>query len=155
MSASGALHAFTPEDNQRDVDVRRGWALHAVLQELYDGYEAGAAAIDRAGGALDGIGLGEWIHGGDVRDPLGAADAYTSPGVDLALELMSARSVTQGAPALDAEIDGHTLVFGDGEQRGRLRTDLETFIRLTSGRRPDPTRYELTNVDASALVLFR
>lgn len=152
-AASGTVIGFTPEANQVDVDVRRAWSLDEVLDELWAGYAAAARAIDEAGGGLDGLGVGEWMHGGDVRDALGAADAYASAGIDLALGLLLERSATRSR-AVTADVDGDTLVFGSGEPVGRLRTDVETFVRLCGGRRPDPSRYELTGLLPAEMALF-
>lgn len=154
QTAASALHTFSPADNQRDVDERRPWLVADVLDELYAGYEAAAGVIDAANGRLDGIGLGEWVHGGDVREPLGAPDAYVSPGVDLALELLLDRSRTNGAVGLDVVIDGRRFTFGDGPADGHLTTDLETFVRLAGGRRPSPDRYVLEGAQPTDLVLF-
>ncbi len=57
-------------------------------------------------------------------------------------------------PAVDVSIDGIRERFGIGEPRGHLDTDLETFVRLTGGRRADAARYALTGVDPADLVLF-
>ncbi len=152
--AAGRVPGFSPADNQVDVDVRASWEMAAVLDELWNGYEGGAAAIDAAGGALDGVGIGEWMHGGDVRDAMGVAAAYASAGVDLAVPLLLERSRRQGKPAIDVIIDGVPYRFGSGDPIGRLTTDVATFVRLTGGRRPDPERYRLSGVDAAELVLF-
>jgi uncharacterized protein (TIGR03083 family) len=154
MVSKGEPHGFSPAENQADVVERRSWPLRAVLGELYAGYESAAGAIDVAGGALDGIGLGEWIHGGDVREPLGADDPYASAGSDLAVGLLVERSVLRRATRVAVDIDGVTYLFGVGSLAGTLRTDVETFVRLTSGRRPDPARYELADVGAGDLILF-
>lgn len=151
MTGSGSLHGFSPAENQQDVDERKTWEIPAVLDELYARYEA---AIDLAAGALDGVGLGEWMHGGDIRDPLGATDAYTSPGVDLALELLIERSRARAMTGVDLSIDGQIVRFGSGDPLGRVETDLETFVRLCGGRRPDPQGYRLDGIEASALDLF-
>lgn len=153
-AASGDLHGFTPDDNQADVDERRGWTVAAVIDELYRGYEGAAVAIDRSGGRLDGIGLGEWIHGGDVREPLGAPDPYTSPGAGIARQLLVERSVTLGALHVTVVIDEDVFEFGTGDPVGNLTTDLETFVRLTSARNPDQERYRLGGVPVESLVLF-
>lgn len=154
-AAAGRSHGFTPEENQRDVDVRRTWELADVLDELYGGYRDAAHAIDVAGGALDGVGLGEWIHGGDVRDALGAPDAYTSAGADLAVELLVERSTAQGRPSLVVTVGGERHSFGlDVDPVGTLVTDVETFVRLCAGRRPDPERYTLTGCSERDLLLF-
>lgn len=148
------LHGFSPEENQADVDERRQWPMGSVLEELFRGYEKAAAEIDRAGGRLDGVGLGEWIHGGDVREPVGAAEPYVSPGVDLAYDLLLLRSA-RNRPAIDVEVDGKAARFGSaGEAIGALQTDMETFVRLCSGRRPDPTRYTLVGMKPGELALF-
>lgn len=155
-AAAGSSHAFTPEENQRDVDERRSWAMADVLDELYRAYPGAAHAIDAAGGALDGVGLGEWIHGGDVREALGAPDAYVSAGAELAVHLLVERSVAQGRPSLVITVDGARHSFGlDEDPVGTVVADVETFVRLCAGRRPDPERYELTGCTESDLVLFR
>ncbi len=153
-AASGDLHGFTPADNQADVDERADWPILDVVAELDAGYEAAAEAIDRANGRLDGIGLGEWIHGGDVREPLGAADPYASAGVQLARQLILERSVELRAPRIAIDLDGEHLDFGIGERVGSVFTDLETFVRLVSGRNPDPARYTSHGVPVESLLLF-
>lgn len=50
---------------------RRKWPLPDVLSELANGYQEAGSVIADAGGRLDAIALGEWIHGGDVRAALG------------------------------------------------------------------------------------
>ena len=149
------LHRFTPEDNQADVDERRSWPLEDVLAEVFSGYQAGAEAIDAADGALDGIGLGEWIHGGDIREGLGAPRPYTSQGVELALPLLILRSAVLDKPSIGVTIGDYTGVFGPiGDVLGTVEADLETFIRLCGGRRPDPARYRLDNCAPEDFVLF-
>jgi len=153
MTANGDLHDFTAEENEADVAERRTWRIEDVLDELFRGYEGAASAIEAARGSLDGIGLGEWIHGGDVREAVGAPHPYTSEGADLAFDVMLRRSVRR--QPIDVFVDDRLGRFGgDGEPAGVLRTDLETFMRLCSGRRPDPDRFELTGVEPSALILF-
>jgi uncharacterized protein (TIGR03083 family) len=153
-AAAGTRREFTPEENRRDVDERRRWPLQDVLAELFSGYQAAAEAIDRAGGTLDGVGLGEWIHGGDVRDAVGAPGAYVSAGIALAVPLLIERSRFCGAPRVDVTIDEVAYTFGSGERVGALATDVETFVRLCSGRRPDPARYSLGGASPADLVLF-
>ena len=80
--ATGNLHAFTPAHNEVDVADRRGWPLADVLSELSAGYQEAGEAIAEAGGELDAIALGEWLHGGDVRAALGEPLAYASDGFD-------------------------------------------------------------------------
>lgn len=155
-TAAGTTHGFTPEDNEADVAERRPWPLEAVLAELWRGYEEAAVAIDRAGGELDGVGLGEWVHGGDVREALGYEDAYGSAGSDLAVLLLLERSRALGRTSLEVRIDGRAEHFGsDGPAAGTLVTDTATFVRLTGGRAPDPQRYQLASTVASSeLILF-
>lgn len=151
--ASGDLHSFGPADNQADVDARRDWPLERLLDELTSGYSVAAVAVEAAGGRLDGIALGEWVHGGDVRGPLGARDAYTSAGLDLALDLF----VRYGdrLPPLQAELPDRSYTFGPpADDPARLVTDVETLVRLLSGRSPDPARYRLDGIDPAVLTLF-
>jgi uncharacterized protein (TIGR03083 family) len=152
--AAESVHRFMPEDNQRDVDERSTWELSAVLDELFAGYEAAAAVIDAAGGPLDGVGIGEWVHGGDVRDALGVPGAYISAGSELALGLLLECSLRLEKPGLDLQIDGEPYRFGVDETAARLVTDLETFVRLCGGRNPDPERYRLEGVSGADVVLF-
>jgi uncharacterized protein (TIGR03083 family) len=151
--AEGNLHAFTPEDNQRDVDERRSWPLDRLLDELVGGYHGAAAVIAGAEGRLDGVALGEWVHGGDVRAPLGEPDPYTSAGVDLAVELLVERSRSR-LPEVVVHLPDRVVTFGHGDMAARLETDLETLVRLLSGRRPDPARYRLDGLDPAGLSLF-
>jgi uncharacterized protein (TIGR03083 family) len=162
------LHGFSSADNEADVLERRPWPVREVLEELFLGYEAAALEIDRAGGHLDGVGLGEWMHGGDVRDAIAAPHPYTSDGANLAFDLLLERSTGRSLPhgrtsrravasnpTLNILVDGRSRRFGgDGDAIGTLTTDLETFVRLCGGRRPDPERYDLTGAGASDLALF-
>ncbi len=152
--AAGTVHGFTPEDNQGDVDARRGWSLPDVLDELLSGYTAASKVIDAAGGRLDGVGIGEWMHGGDVREALDEPDAYVSEGSELAVGLLLARSRMQQRPALTVVVDGGRHTFGCGEPRGRVITDLETFMRLTGDRRPAAGRYRCEDCAPEDLRLF-
>ena len=154
--AGGTMHGFSPEENQADVDERRPWPLGRLLDELLAGYTAAAPVVDAAGGRLDGVALGEWVHGGDVREPLGETDAYVSAGSELALELLIARS--RRLPLVAVHLPEQAFTIGSIDQpggRARLETDLETLVRLLSGRRPDPDRYVLEGLEAEVLVLFQ
>jgi uncharacterized protein (TIGR03083 family) len=153
--ARGDIHGFSPADNQVDVDARRSWPLTQLFDELDCGYRSAAMAIDAAGGRLDGVALGEWVHGGDVREPLGEPDAYASAGRDLALELLLSRS--RRLPLVAVHLPDQTFAIGSIDPPGgpaRLDTDFETLVRLLSGRRPDPERYVLDGIDPAELVLF-
>jgi uncharacterized protein (TIGR03083 family) len=154
--ARGTMHGFSPEENQIDVDERRAWPLERLIDELVAGYAAAGPVVDAAGGGLDGVALGEWVHGSDVREPLGDTDAYISAGSELALELLIARS--RRIPLVTVHLPEQTFTIGSIDPPGgpaRLDTDLESLVRLLSGRRPDPERYVLEGVEAEELVLFR
>ena len=151
----GIVGPFTPEANQLQVDERATWPIDKVLDELFGSYPAAARRIDQLGGVADGLGLGEWIHGGDVRDPLGEADAFRSAGIDLAMPLISSRSVEREAPAVEVSVDGEAVPFGLGDPVATLTTDIATFVRLVAGRSPDPDRYRLVgDLVADDLRLF-
>ena len=168
MAVANSLHGFSPAENEVDVVERRGWPVDRVIDELFGGYASAAIEIDKAGGDLDGLGLGEWMHGGDVRSAVGAPNPYTSEGADLAFALLldrsaakyhaqgtTSRAVISDKPALDVTVDGMNRRFGGGgDAVGSLTTDLETFVRLCGGRRPDPARFDLEGAPASDLVLF-
>ncbi|MDH3707087.1 MAG: maleylpyruvate isomerase family mycothiol-dependent enzyme [Acidimicrobiia bacterium] len=145
---------FTPEANQVDVDARADLAVADLIAELFHVYPVAAELIDRADGLADGLALGEWVHGGDIRDALGEVDAYASAGVELALPLLMARSRERQGPAVAVSLADGELEFGVGESAGSLRTDAATLVRLCAGRRPDPACYTLHGVDPAALVLF-
>jgi uncharacterized protein (TIGR03083 family) len=158
-ASTGDLHRFTPEDNQGDVDARKQWPVGQVLDELARGY-AMAAGTD-VGSALA---LGEWVHGGDVREALGLPDAYASAGIQDALAVLAEVSILRALPATEVELTdaaGRSLPAGrlrlgdpDAEVRGRLRTDTVGLVRLAANRRPETVVAELRGVPAEALRVF-
>lgn len=157
MAAAGSLHAFTPELNEADVALRRSWPLADVLAELENSYEAAAEAMTRADGGLDGLALGEWIHGGDVREALGAPGAYASAGFGDACVLLAARSRARKTPLTEVTLPGAALTLGvaaPGRPPAHLRTAEGTLIRLYAGRPADPGSYHLTGADPAELVIF-
>jgi uncharacterized protein (TIGR03083 family) len=157
MTKNRSWHGFSPAENQHDVDERRVLPIEAVLAELESGYTATAEAAAATNGALDGLALGEWLHGGDVRDALGHPDAYTSAGVDDALVLLVERSRQphRETPRTTASLsDRGDVVLGSTEPEASLVTDTQTLFRLCAGRQPDPKRYRLTNAQPSSYVLF-
>jgi uncharacterized protein (TIGR03083 family) len=157
MTATQSWHGFSPEENQRDVDARKDWPIAKLLDELDSGYRVTAEAATAAGGRLDGLALGEWVHGGDVRSALGRPDAYASEGADDALELLVARAgrPDQGVPRTTVSLaDGRTLTLGTTEPPATLTTDLATLVRLCAGRDPDSAAYTLTGADPNAYRLF-
>ena len=146
-------HNFTPEDNQGDVDERRPWPFADVVAELSATAPQTARRIDDGAGRVDGLGLGVWVHAGDVRQALNHPDPYAGPGIDLALGLLADRS-RRLEFSLSATIDGRDITLGAGDNRGTLTTDPETFVRLTGGRDPDPARFRLEGATPTELVLF-
>jgi uncharacterized protein (TIGR03083 family) len=159
-AVSGTLHGFTPEDNAGDVAERAPWPSAQLLDELESHYAGAAAAMDAADGRLDGLALGEWVHGGDVREALGRPDAWASAGLDDALALLVARSVVRGLPATTVTLTGPgapgelRLGPADGAPTARLRTDAATLIRLCAGRSPGPDRFTLTGASPGDLLMF-
>ncbi len=160
-AAAGTLHDFSPASNQRDVDVRKGWPVADLLDELATGYVGGASAIDAAGGRLDALGLGEWVHGGDVRSALGLPWAYTSAGVADALVLLAARSKGREVPATDVVLSDSPLPESplrlgppEGTATATMASDTATLLRLCAGRSADPAAYTLTGAAPSAYLMF-
>lgn len=164
-AATGNLNAFTPEENEVDVDKRRGWPLADVLSELTAGYEEAGPAIGAAGGYLDAIALGEWVHGGDVREALGEPLAYESDGFEDACALLSDWTRRRKVPLVRADISGResgrgsgrALTFGraqDDRAPATLATTRATLMRLFAGRPADPSDYQLDGATAAELVVF-
>ena len=156
-AVTGTLHSFTPEENEADVAERRTWPLDDVLSELAAGYLDGGGIIARAGGSLDGIALGEWIHGGDVRDALGEPPAYASEGYDDACALLVDRTRRRAIPLVEVHLGDRRLVLGaesPDRAAATLRTDRSTFMRLVSGRPAAPADYVLTGATAEELLVF-
>ncbi len=156
-AAGGTLHAFTPELNEADVDERRRWPLADVLAELERGYTGAGPVITGAAPRLDGLALGEWVHGGDVRDALGAPGAYGSDGFADACVLLADRARIRKAPLVQVTLPGASLSLGmaaDGRPPAALSTDETTLIRLYAGRPADPASYQLTGAGPAELVIF-
>jgi uncharacterized protein (TIGR03083 family) len=150
------LHGFSPAENEGDVAARRDWPLERLLDELETGYAAAGPEIAAAGGLLDVLALGEWVHGGDVREPLGEQDAYASAGLDDALILLAAWSRHKHLPAVDVELSDGTLRLGVSGERpaAKLVTDTATLIRLTAGRPFDTRDATLSGAAPHELVVF-
>jgi uncharacterized protein (TIGR03083 family) len=156
--AEGRLHQFTPEQNEADVAERRPWPLEDVLAELERGYAVAAPALTAAGTRGDGIALGEWVHGGDVREALGEPLPYASDGIEDALVLLVERSQARAVPPTRVRLPGRDLLLGAPADPGlppaELVTDAATLVRLCSGRRPDPRRFTLRGADPDRYQLF-
>ncbi|MDJ0363130.1 maleylpyruvate isomerase family mycothiol-dependent enzyme [Rhodococcus sp. H29-C3] len=157
MAAKSSWHGFSPTENQSDVDARRTWPFDDVLVELEAGYADTARAIIAAEGRLDALALGEWIHGGDVREALGLPDAYASAGVNDALVLLGdlSRLPDLNVPRTVVTLsDRGEVILGSYDAEVSLVTDTATLFRLCAGRNADPGRYRLTGANASAFTLF-
>ncbi|WP_344267048.1 maleylpyruvate isomerase family mycothiol-dependent enzyme [Streptomyces sodiiphilus] len=151
---------FTPRANAADVAHRREWPLSRVLDELERGFLEAGPAIAKAGGELDVIALGEWVHAGDVRDAFGVPGAYGGESVWDALAILAEASRTRGTPRVYAELPQRNgpLVLGrvvEDRPPGRLRCGPEVLIRLYSGRPVVGTRYALSGAEESELVIYR
>lgn len=156
-ATAGNLHAFTPELNEIDVAERRGWPLADVLSELSAGYLGAGKVITEAGGKLDVLALGEWLHGGDVRDALGEPLAYESDGFDDACALLADRTRRKATPLLLAYVAGRTVTLGAAQQnRGpaTLHASRPALMRLFAGRPADTSDYQLTGATTAELVVF-
>jgi uncharacterized protein (TIGR03083 family) len=155
--ATGRLHAFTPELNEIDVAQRRDWPLPRLLSELERGYTGAGTVIAGAGGRLDAIALGEWMHGGDVRDALGEPLAYESDGFEDACALLADWARRQEVPLVEADLPGAALRLGvpvPGRPPATLVAGRATLMRLFAGRPADPADYQLTGAVPAELVVF-
>lgn len=164
-AVAGRSHGFTPAENEVDVEARRGVPIWDLVAELQSAYAGAAELMDREPGRRDGIALGEWIHGGDIRSVLGRSDAYRSDGVGDALQLLRERTVAREVPRTSVQLTDATDVPGVGEAwrdfelgggtdpaAGRLRCDVATLFRLVAGR--PAAAFELDGVTAADLKVF-
>jgi uncharacterized protein (TIGR03083 family) len=151
---------FSPESNDRDIAERADWPNARVVDELERGMTEAGPVIGRAGGALDMLALGEWVHAGDVRVALGEPGAYTGRGLPEALALLGTLTRDRGHVPLHADLDDvdEPLKLGgaSGERPpGRFIGDAATLVRLYAGRPVDGAAgYELAGVEAAELNLF-
>ncbi|QKW01154.1 maleylpyruvate isomerase family mycothiol-dependent enzyme [Streptomyces sp. NA02536] len=150
---------FSPESNERDIAERAGWTNARVLDELERGLTGAGPLIAKAGGRLDRLALGEWVHAGDVRVALGEPGAYGGAGLPYALTLLSQVTGRPGHPPLHADLDDadEPVRLGDfsGERPpARYIGDGPTLVRLYAGRPVDGASYELAGVDAAELNIF-
>jgi uncharacterized protein (TIGR03083 family) len=161
-AATGRLHAFTPELNELDVAQRRDWPLPRLLSELERGYLDAGPVIAGAGGRLDAIALGEWIHGGDVRDALGQPLAYESDGFEDACALLAERARRREVPLVEVSLPDGSLPDGSlrlgvpvpGRAPATLVTGRATLMRLFAGRPAGPGGYQLSGAVPGELVIF-
>jgi uncharacterized protein (TIGR03083 family) len=156
-AATNELHAFTPELNAIDVAERRDWPLPTLLDNLAAGYLAAGPAIRDAGGRLDAIALGEWVHGGDVRDALGEPMAYESDGFDDACALLVDRTQRRAVPLIEVDLPDAHLTLGAAaadREPAALRASNATLIRLVAGRPAAAADYDLIGATSDELVVF-
>ncbi|MDF9817148.1 maleylpyruvate isomerase family mycothiol-dependent enzyme [Streptomyces sp. SPB162] len=153
------VHDFSPACNQRDVDDRQDWPIKKIIDELDDGYQAAGPVISSSAGQLDVIGLGEWVHAGDVRAAWGLTPAYSAAGTDDALELLATCSARRDTPLLIAHLPDRDLELGtwlpDQSYVADLVTDAETLLRLYTGRPVGDRPYVLSGATAQELVIYR
>ncbi|MEZ3177186.1 maleylpyruvate isomerase family mycothiol-dependent enzyme [Streptomyces pimonensis] len=150
---------FSPESNERDIAERAGWANAQVVDELDRGMTGVGPLIADAGGALDVLALGEWVHAGDVRVALGEPGAYAGAGLPYALELLAQVTCLKGHLSLHADLDDADEPLRLGDARGerppaRYIGDGPTLVRLYAGRPVDGAAYELAGVEAAELNIF-
>ncbi|NEC72931.1 maleylpyruvate isomerase family mycothiol-dependent enzyme [Streptomyces rochei] len=151
---------FSPESNDRDIAERADWTNARILDELERGMTEAGPVIGRAGGVLDMLALGEWVHAGDVRVALGEPGAYAGRGLPEALALLGTLTRDRGHVPLHADLDDvdEPLKLGgaSGERPpGRFIGDAPTLVRLYAGRPvEDGKGYELAGVEAAELNLF-
>lgn len=151
---------FSPESNDRDIAERDGWAVARVVDEVERGMTDAGPVIAKAGGVLDGIALGEWVHAGDVREAWGLPGAYGGAQLGTALELLAHLTRVRGTLPLHADLDDLDeplrlgAATGDGPP-ARYIGDATTLVRLCSGRRPPAgTSYELAGATEAGLSLY-
>ena len=151
---------FSPEANDRDIAERADWTNARVVDELERGMTEAGAAISRAGGALDAVALGEWVHAGDVRDAFGVPGAYGGERLSSALTLLTLVTRQKNHRPLHADLDDLDDPLRLGDLSGELTParyigDAPTLVRLYSGRPvPAGTRYELAGAEPAELNIF-
>ncbi|MCX5235160.1 maleylpyruvate isomerase family mycothiol-dependent enzyme [Streptomyces prunicolor] len=151
---------FSPEANDRDIAERAAWTNAQVVDELERGMTEAGASIARAGGALDAVALGEWVHAGDVRDVLGVPGAYGGAGLGSALTLLGLVTRQKNHRPLHADLDDLDDPLRLGDLSGELTParyigDAPTLVRLYSGRPvPDGSAYELAGATPEELIIF-
>ncbi|MFF4271114.1 maleylpyruvate isomerase family mycothiol-dependent enzyme [Streptomyces sp. NPDC001536] len=150
---------FSPECNDRDIAERAEWTNARIVDELERGMTEAGPAIAKAGGALDLVAVGEWVHGGDVRDAFGEPGAYGGPGLPHALTLLARITREQGRLPLHADLDDldEPLTLGavSGERTpARFIGDAATLVRLYAGRPVAGRTFELAGAEAGELNIF-
>ncbi|GGY95263.1 hypothetical protein GCM10010365_12650 [Streptomyces poonensis] len=150
---------FSPESNDRDITERAGWPLTRIIDEVERGMTEAGPVIAKAGGALDALALGEWIHAGDVRDAFGAPGAYAGDGLPDALALLVHRAREKSSVCLQADLDDRDEPLLLGPPAGdappaRYLGDAATLVRLYAGRPVTGAHYELAGAEERELNVF-
>lgn len=151
---------FSPESNDRDIAERHGWPVARIVDELERGMTDAGPVIAEAGGVLDGIALGEWVHAGDVREAWALPEAYGGARLGSALELLTHLTRVRGTLPLHADLDDLDEPLRLGAASGdappaRYMGDATTLVRLYAGRRPPGgTSYELAGATEAELNLY-
>ncbi|MGW4867156.1 maleylpyruvate isomerase family mycothiol-dependent enzyme [Streptomyces chartreusis] len=150
---------FSPECNDRDIAERAEWSDARVVDELERGMTEAGPVIADAGGALDGVALGEWVHAGDVREVLGAPGAYAGDGLPDALRLLTWLTRERRLVPVHADVDDvdEPLRLGDPaapRPPARYIGDAATLVRLYAGRSVEGAGFELVGVEAKELNIF-
>ncbi|GHH30716.1 maleylpyruvate isomerase family mycothiol-dependent enzyme [Streptomyces lanatus] len=151
---------FSAESNDRDIAERADWTHARVVDELERGMTEAGPVIAEAGGALDGVALGEWVHAGDVREVLGAPGAYAGAGLPDALRLLAWLTRDRRHVPLHADLDDVDEPLRLGEATAprppaRYIGDGATLVRLYAGRPvAGAAAYELVGVEAGELNIF-
>ncbi|MDP9682548.1 maleylpyruvate isomerase family mycothiol-dependent enzyme [Streptomyces griseoviridis] len=149
---------FSPGSNERDIAERAGWTPARIIDELERGMTDAGPVIARAGGALDQVALGEWVHAGDVRVALGEPGAYAGSSLPEALALLVSVTRALGHVPVHADLDDvdEPLKLGEADGArppGRFIGDAATLVRLYAGRSVEGP-YELAGVEERELVIF-
>ncbi|MFE9450579.1 maleylpyruvate isomerase family mycothiol-dependent enzyme [Streptomyces sp. NPDC006739] len=150
---------FSPESNDRDIAERAGWTNARIVDELERGMTEAGPVIAKAGGVLDRVALGEWVHAGDVRETFGVPGAYTGAGLPYALALLARATHEKGQLPLHADLDDVDEPLRLGAEDGtrtpaRFIGDAATLVRLYSGRPLAGARYELAGAREEELNIF-
>ncbi|MCP3768665.1 maleylpyruvate isomerase family mycothiol-dependent enzyme [Streptomyces sp. MAR25Y5] len=150
---------FSPASNERDIAERGDWSNQRVVDELERGMTGAGPVIAGAGGLLDILALGEWVHAGDVREAIGTPGAYAGPGLPYALDLLAHVTGGTGHLPLHADLDDADEPLRLGKVSGertpaRYIGDGPTLLRLYAGRPVDGASYELAGASAGELNIF-
>ncbi|MBJ6639195.1 maleylpyruvate isomerase family mycothiol-dependent enzyme [Streptomyces sp. DHE7-1] len=150
---------FSPASNDRDIAERAGWTNARIVDELERAMAEAGPVIAKAGGVLDAIALGEWVHAGDVREALGEPGAYAGGGLPDALALLAHVTREKEHLWLHADLDDLDEPLRLGAAAGdappaRYIGDAPTLVRLYSGRPVSGAGYELAGAREGELNIF-